>query len=308
MGEFLIKVDKTLRHHVRRAQRQLRAWQADRRPPRLHRPVFVVGCSRAGTTLVYKTFSQSEQLGSLNRETHEFWDGLHPVAERAWETHALGADDACDEDRIEASRFFYIGTGRTTVVDKNNQNGLCIPYLLELFPDARFVFVTRGAGDNIHSLIEGWKRPDEYAAWSDELPAEVRVDGGEFRRWCFFLAEGWRDYLNAPIEQVCAFQYRAMNEAILAARPQVPAGQWVELRYEDLLTDPVAGFRGAFEALGLEFSAALEAHCADVLNRPYNAFSEIKTDKWRSKSNHGRIEALLPSLTDLTRRLGYPDP
>lgn len=307
MGEFLIKVDKTLRYHAKRALQRVRTWRADRNPPRLSRPVFVVGCSRAGTTLVYKTFSQSEELGSLNRETHAFWDSLHPVDGRGWNTHALGAVDASEADRLEANRFFYIGTGRTTIVDKNNQNGLCIPYLLALYPDARFVFVKRAAGDNIHSLIEGWKRPAEYATWSDHLPEKVSIDGGTFQRWCFFLADGWRDYLNAPIEEVCAFQYRAMNEAILDAKALVPPGQWAELRYEDLLQDHVAGFRRAFLALGLGFSRNLEAHCADVLNRPYNAFSEIKLDKWRGKGNCDRIERILPSLADLNQRLGYTE-
>ncbi len=269
------------------------------------RPVFIVGCSRAGTTVVYKTFSASPELGSLDRETHDFWSDLHPLQERAYATHALGRSDASDRDRDIVSGYFFARTGRLRVVDKNNQNGLCVPYLHALFPDAQFVYVKRSPGDNIHSLIEGWGKADEFATWSTELPADVRVDRGRYTRWCFFLFEGWRNYLESPIEEVCAAQYQAMNRAILDARSAIPKAHWTEIVYEELLNDPVSGFRRAFESCGLEFGSGLEAHCRTVLQRPYNAFSEIKVDKWREQKNRERIERVLPSVRETAREMGY---
>ena len=47
------------------------------------------------------------------------------------------------------------------------------------------------------------------------------------------------EYLDARIEDVCAFQYNAMNQAILDARKAIPAAQWSEIFYEDLVRDPV---------------------------------------------------------------------
>lgn len=300
-----LKVDKTLRHHARAAVRAARGLWWDFARPAVDRPLIVVGCSRAGTTLVYKTLSESCELGTLQRETHDFWGGLHPLETRGWATHALGAGDASPHDRDVVARHFFSHTGRRRFVDKNNQNGLCVPYLQALFPDAHFVYVKRSPGDNLHSLIEGWGKPDAFATWSERLPAEVAVDGGRYRRWCFFLAEGWRDYVSAPIEAVCAFQYRAMNESILAARSAVPAGQWTEIGYEDLVRDPVAGFREVFARCGLAFTPALERHCASVLERPYNAFSAIRLDKWKDGRNRDRIERVLPGLVDLAHRMGY---
>ncbi len=305
MSDFWLKVRKTLDWHGRRALRSARGLWWDLRPRAAERPILVVGCSRAGTTLVYKTLSESTEIGTLQRETHDFWAGLHPPAAKGWATHALDEGDASTADRDRVSRYFYAWTGRHRWVDKNNQNGLCIPYLNALFPDAHFVFVKRSPGDNINSLIEGWKRPDEFATWSGDLPARVAIDGGRFSRWCFFLAEGWRDYLQAPIEAVCAFQYRTMNEAILAGREGITPERWHEVFYEDLVSDPVAGFRRVFTDCGLDFTPALEAHCAGVLNRPYNAFSEIRLDKWRGSPNRERIEAVLPEVVETARRLGY---
>src|SRR5205823_4469208 len=154
------------------------------------------------------------ELGTLQRETHDFWASLHPLADRDWRTHALTAKDALPRDRDIVSRYFFANTGRRRIVDKNNQNGLCVPYLFALFPDAHFVYVKRSHGDNIHSLNEGWGKAKEFATWSQDLPASVAIEDGRYRRWCFFLAEGWRDYTQASIEDVCAFQYRAINRAI----------------------------------------------------------------------------------------------
>jgi hypothetical protein len=305
VSEFLLKVEKTVGYHARRTRRALRGlrWHVAR--PAVERPVFVVGCSRAGTTLVFKTFSEASELGSLQRETHDFWSDLHPLPEKGWASHALGAADASTRDRDLVTRYFYAHTGARRFVDKNNQNGLCVPYLRALFPDAHFVYVKRSPGDNIHSLIEGWGRADEFATWSERLPAEVRIDGGRYRRWCFFLFDGWREYLDRPIEDVCAAQYASMNRAILDARRDVPSGQWTDIVYEDLVRDPVAGFRRAFASSGLEFGPRLEAHCGTVLDRPYNAFSAIELDKWRSQSNRARIERVLPRVADVARAMGY---
>ena len=305
MDDIWIKIAKTLRLHGHRAIAAARGARWDILPRALVAPIFVVGCSRAGTTLVYKTLSESRELGSLQRETHDFWAALHSLDKRAWRTHALGAPDATPSDRNAASRHFYVQTGKVRIVDKNNQNGLCIPYLHALFRDARFCFVKRSPGDNIHSLIEGWGRADEFATWSSDLPVRVAVENGRYRRWCFFLFDGWQEYVDASIEEVCAAQYLAMNRAIVDNSKAIPVSQWTEIQYEDLVRDPVEGFRRVFESFQLDFTPALKGHCASVLSKPYNAFSAIRLDKWRDQENRARIERVLPMVVPLANEMGY---
>ncbi len=306
MNDFLIKVEKTLRHKERQILNVLHGLWWDIARPATDRPVFVIGCSRAGTTVLYKTLSASATLGSLNRETHDFWVDLHPLKQKNWDTHALTAADASTSDRDTVNRYFYSMTGKRRWVDKNNQNGLCVPYLHALFPEAIFVYIKRSPGDNINSLIEGWGKEGKFSTWSDTLPEQVAVDDGRYTKWCFFLTEGWRKYLRAPVEQVAAFQYRAMNDAILAAKAEIPASQWVEVFYEDLVRDPVAGFRRVFQATHLPFDAEMEALCRNVLETPYDAFGEIRLDKWRDGKNCARVERVLPLVADTAHTMGYP--
>jgi len=305
MSEFWQKVDKTLRHHGRQTAITLREMRWDAHPVKASRPVFIVGCSRAGTTLVYKTLSESRELGTLQRETHDFWSELHPLQARNWKTHALAANDASKQDRDTVTRYFYTRTGNTRFVDKNNQNGLCVPYLHSLFPDACFIYVKRSPGDNLNSLIEGWGKPEEFATWSGDLPASVAIDGGRYRQWCFFLADGWQDFITASIEEVCAFQYNAINRAILDARDLLPKEQWAEVLYEDIVRDPVSSFEDTFHSCDLTFDAQLRRHTQDVLQTPYNAFSEIRLDKWKSGRNHEKIERILPVVKETAALMGY---
>src|SRR3569832_2469475 len=122
-------MDKTLRHYGRGLQQAARALRWQLVPVGVTRPVFVVGCSRAGTTLVYKTFSEAEDLGSLQREAHDFWAGLHPLADQQWRSHALRAKNTTPHDHTNNTHKNNLHTGRGRFVDKNNQNGLCVPYL-----------------------------------------------------------------------------------------------------------------------------------------------------------------------------------
>ena len=278
MSDFLEKVDKTLRHHGKQVIHALRGAWCSTFHPVAKQPVFVVGCSRAGTTLVYKTLSQSRELGSLQSETHDFWSSLHPLEEKSWHSHVISADEATDQHRDYVTCYFYSRTGNTRFVDKNNQNGLCVAYLHALFPDACFIYVKRNPGDNINSLIEGWGKPEEFASWSGGLPARVAIENAKYRKWCFFLPDGWQEYLNSSIEDVCAFQYNAINQAILNAKSTIPDRQWCEVSYEDLVRDPIGQFGAMFTSCGLTFDEKLSRHCKGVLDLPYNAFSEIRLD------------------------------
>ena len=110
---------------------------------------------------------------------------------------------------------------------------------------------------------------------------------------------------SASIEAVVAFQYEAINRAILDAREAIPPAQWVEVFYEDFLRDPVNTFRHVFEGCGLGFDSRLEQHCAQVLDIPYNAFSAIRLDKWKEGRNRERVERALPMVAAIVKRMGY---
>lgn len=89
------------------------------------------------------------------------------------------------------------------------------------------------------------------------------------------------------------------------ALAEVTPAQRTELAYEDILDDPVGRFRVVFQALGVAFDGHLEQHCATVLGRPYNAFSEVRKDKRRDSADAERIARVMPEVEPVARRMGY---
>ena len=49
-------------------------WELTR--PTVPDPIFVVGCSRSGTTVTYETIAASTALRSIGHEIPQFWNGL----------------------------------------------------------------------------------------------------------------------------------------------------------------------------------------------------------------------------------------
>jgi hypothetical protein len=305
-------LDPEIRAKNLRALRwQLRGLWWDLTRPAVPDPVFVVGCSRSGTTITYETLASAPQFLSLGWEIPQFWDGLVGPLNNGWDSEAAGAEQARPAHRRAALRYFYQRLGAGWVLDKTCINVMRIPYLHALFPQARFVFIHRDGRDNVSSMIDGWHhgRTDGRFELSYTLgpsPEPVAIEGGRFKEWAFFLPPGWRAYNRASLAEVCAFQWVSANRQALDAKAAIPAEQWVQLRYEDIFERPVEMFRKAFDRLGVPFSDELAARCAHL--QPTSVVKGApRQQKWR-EHNPEAIERVLPTLRPLMRELGYdPD-
>lgn len=290
---------------LRRGLRGLR-WDLTRPP--VPDPVFVVGCSRSGTTVTFETLAASPSLISFGWEIPQFWDSLVGPLNNGWHSEAAGTAEARPEHRNLALRYFYQRLGAGWVLDKTCINVMRIPYLHALFPQAKFVYVQRDGRDNISSMMDGWRigRTDgrfELSQFFGPFPEPVAINGGEFKEWAFFLAPGWRDYNSASLEEVCAFQWISANRMALEAKKAIPAQQWIQLRYEDVFERPVAMFREAFEGLGIPFTAELEARCANL--QPTSVVKgRPKQQKWKDH-NPEAVERILPLIRPLMLEMGY---
>ena len=276
--------------------------------PAVPDPVFVVGCSRSGTTITYETLATSPAFLSFGWEIPQFWNQLHGPLTNGWHSEAAGAEDARPEHRQAALRYFYQRLGAGWVLDKTCINVMRVPYLYRLFPKAKFVFIQRDGRDNISSMMDGWRtgRVDgrfELSQFFGPFPEPVAIEGGEFKEWAFFLAPGWQEFNHASLAEACAFQWVSANRLALEARKLIPPNQWIHLRYEDIFERPVAMFREAFEQLGVPFTAELEQRCAHL--QPTSVVKGTpQKQKWK-ENNPGSVEKILPMIAPMMRELGY---
>jgi hypothetical protein len=268
------------------------------------RPIFVLGCPRSGTSVLLQALLRSQELRSVQSEGHILWDEFHHPRDRGWSSDALGAEDVTEREREYVYRAISWWTRGRRFVDKTPENCLRVPYLDTLFPDATFVFLRRRASDNVNSLIEGWKARPRFVKYRLPEPLE-NLGSLSGDRWSFVLVPGWREFRDAPLEEICASQYLACNEAVLDARSQLDGSRWVDVAYEELVASPVAELRRVYGELGLAFTREAESNAAALADRrARTTLTAPRAEKWRDQ-NPDAVARILPQLADIEQRLGY---
>jgi hypothetical protein len=142
------------------------SFAAAKRLPQLRvvrQPVFILGTGRSGTTVLGMVLSMHREVGFLN-EAKAIWHAVHPGEDligsysKAEAQCRLDAEDATPQRIEHAHRLFgaYLAAvGAARVVDKYPELIYRIPFVKELFPDARFLFLVRNGWDTCRS-IENW--------------------------------------------------------------------------------------------------------------------------------------------------------
>lgn len=275
--------------------------------PDMPDPIFIVGCSRAGTTVTFETIRKSPSLLSFPYEIPQFWHSLFGPWDNQWLSEAALFNNSNPSHRDKAFKYFYARLGKGWVLDKSCINTLRIPYLNALFPDAIFIYIHRDGRDNVSSLMDGWRHNNHFGLSKllGEIPADIQINNGEFKDWCFFLPPDWRDYNNSSLEEVCAHQWLTANRLALEAKILIPEKKWIQLRYEDIFDSPIEMFQDVFDRLELPFTDEIKTHCANLNNRPTSIVKGLpKREKWKSQ-NPAAIERILPKIDSLMNELGY---
>jgi len=188
---------------------------------------------------------QEEEFAVAHSSGHSFYVGWYfPRAmERLFDKYALL--EGLSRDELAAWQRSYIHmlkvatrhAGGRRLVIKNPVNTCRIDALLELFPDAKFVHICR----------------DPYAVYMSTLHL--------FRSVLNLVSLQKID--DAEIERYVLKFYRQMTERYLKDRDRIPAGNLVEVRYEDLDANPVAETERIYAELSLPgWEEAREDVCA----------------------------------------------
>jgi hypothetical protein len=290
------------RRYLRGASRRgLQALAAVRKvdtPPR--RPVFVVGCPRSGTSLLWTILRRHEDLRSLPGEGHVLWSTYQHPRAKGWSSDRATVDDI----RPGEARFLYTAIERVTkgarFLDKTPKSVLRIPYLAHLFPDATFVFLKRDGRSTVNSLIEGWRVRHGI---SYRVPERLELDGYSGHMWSYILPEGWRRWTDTTVADIAAFQYSSSYDTALTDLAARPAHSVVEITYEDLVGRPVEVVSRLLEALDLPPSGSVMEVAGNLSAYPVVANSPPRPEKWRDRAEE--IGRIMPRIAPTMERLGY---
>ncbi len=277
-------------HLNRRVKRLAARLTTEQLAAALGDPVFIVSAPRSGSTLLFSSLGNSPDIWTIGGESHGLYGQFpHLAAENT--NFTSGALDArhADMKTINRLRLLYLATLKNATghdlydvvtagrprhgifLEKTPRNALNIPFLLEVFPTARFILLHRDPRPNIASIMEGWQTGAEtgqFVTYRD-LP-------GRPGPWCFLLPTGWQALNNASLAEIAAFQWREANETILR---DLPAGRHISLTYEVFIADPRTALRQLCEFCGVSMGPALEYLTGLPLSA--STISVPAPDKWR---------------------------
>lgn len=187
-------------------------------------------------------------------------------------------------------------------VEKTASNCFRLGFVNAVFPDAKIVYPIRDGRNNVNSLINGWLHPTRFFTY--DVPETLHIAHYPHGRWNFVLPPEWRQHVNLPLAEVCAFQWRACHEAMCAetAKPDYE-GRVLRVKLEELVADPERVLRQLADFIEVPYNDYFRSISSDlpVVNSPDNDTSQ---DKWRGP-HRAMIEGILPSIAPMMQQLGY---
>lgn len=248
--------------------------------------------SRVMRTLLPKKRPQDDVPVGFDRPQEEEFGLImlgegSPLNTMAWPRHGPVDSDYVDFEGVPNAKrkawfdhylWFYrrlmVKHGKTLVM-KSPANSGRVRYLRELFPDARWIYIARNPLDVFPSTIKLWRAL--YSTQGLHNPPYV---------------DGWLDDYVLDMMQRLTGRYEADHHLI-------PADQLAEIRYEDLVKDPIGLLRSTYERLGLgDFSVAEPRMQAYLDGRSEHRNSEYVLPA-------GLKARIIERMAPMMRRFGY---
>jgi len=277
----------------------------------LKEPIIIVSAPRSGSNLLFEQLAGIPGFWTIGGESHAIFRAFpHLRAENSrLDSGSLGESHADAETRqLLRSCFLYLlrdTDGRpwlnlpagerppsVCLLEKTPRNALNIPFLLKVFPDARFVYLHREPRPAVASLIEAWTLGLQSGRFRtfQQLPEWDRPG------WCFLLPPGWREMRGKSLAEIAAFQWSASNRIIIEELASLPVERRTTVTYEALVADPQTALTNICGFANIK-PGQLQVHSGELpLSR--TTITPPNASKW--KKHETEIEALMPSLAVTT--------
>jgi hypothetical protein len=280
--------------------------------------VFLVGCGRSGTTVLYNTFAAHQATAWFSRwtdatrrpelalgaelyrrwftradrrtrrflpypsEGYRLWDqavNLDPADTlRPLDNTDVTVGRARSIDDLVEAHLRY-GHGRC-FINKNTRNSRRVRFLASVYPDAAFIHVVRHPLDVVASLTEVAWWPD-LALWTRQgaSPRSLRAEGAEA---AVLAAELW------------AAETSMVRRDLERLRDSERAS---EIHYEDFVRSPEQELGALLTRLGLDLDADTARFCTLV--------SAASVGTWDRRLSGDQRKAATAIVADLAGQFGY---
>ncbi len=275
-----------------------------------HQPVFIVAAPRSGSTLLFETLSQSRSLWTVGGESHRQFETIAALrpSNCEFESNRLTAADATPDVVRQLLTNFALSLQNADGVslaqmdsppeslrflEKTPKNSLRIPFLKQVFPGARFIFLHRSPTANISSIISAWQ--------SGRFVTYRTLPNWQGLPWSLLLPTNWQQVNGATLAEIAAFQWKSTNQTILDELRQLPGDRWCAVSYESFLDTPSATIQQLCEFANIPFDLHLQSRTENPLPHSRFTLTAPASDKWKQHADE--LIPVLPGLQELAEEL-----
>lgn len=303
----------------------------------IDRPIFIIGCHRSGTTALYDLLAHhpdvayftnasallpkasilSHVLGQMMGlddivQERFFEDGVGYAYDspsegiRVWELYTADRATHClDETHGDEQMESYLKRmirkhlkfqGRTRFLNKNPDHSVRTRYLHNLFPDARFLHIVRDARAVVASLIRAKQRCIEFFG-----PDHPHSQHGT-------MVEDWSQIKHIWEQEDAVvgagMLWKAVVETVRRDAQVLPADQFLEIHYEDLVQAPQDYVARILDFCQLrqdeEVERALHADLDAMKGR-----GRKQSKDWKTRFSDSELERLMAVVGPTMRTFAY---
>lgn len=249
--------------------------------------VFVIGCARSGTSILGELMGSHHKVFYLGERMQATWN-------KGVETghHYMTKNDVTLE-REKDIKSCFVGHESGYVVEKCPPNILRISFIHAIFPEAKFIHIIRDGRDVACSLLPGLANS-----------------------WQHLKPPGWHKIerlYDDPLKRGAWLWQSALRLGLI----DIFAKDHLQIKYEDLVHDPLGTAVRVFSYLKMVIDPDVVAFCSKIQNRTIGSYQakgqshwfrnnhKVRVGRWIENIPENQIEEVESLCQPMLERLGY---
>ena len=282
-----------------------------------YQPVVIIGAPRSGTNMLRDVLCEFNGIGTWPcDEINYIW--------RHGNVKASTDEFSREMARTEVKRFIrkeFDALAKkenlNILVEKTCANSLRVPFVDEVVPEAKYIFIVRDGVDSVGSATIRWKakldisyilKKVRFVPTADLPYYAIRYFSSRIYR--VFSKEGrlsfWGPQFNGlhealkqhSLEEVCALQWQRCVDLSEDAFSEMPQDKVIRVSYEAFVAKPVDELTRILQSLGIEIDE-------ESVKKSVRNITDRNIGKGREALNNKQLEDIERLVANALKRYGY---
>ncbi|MDH3708437.1 MAG: sulfotransferase [Cyclobacteriaceae bacterium] len=230
--------------------------------------LIIIGAPRSGTNMLRDVICQIPGFGTWPCDEINYIWRHGNITEPTDEYDTALATAAVKDYVRDQFRRLASKQGLNIVVEKTCANSLRVPFVDQVIPNAKYVFIYRDGFDVVDSALNRWKANIDLA-YLMRKARYVPISDLPFYASRYFLNRIYRFFSreqrlafwgpqfhgmyqaldDLSLGEVCALQWQRCVELSSSALDALPKGRVASVRYEDFVNQPLESLNGILDDL-----------------------------------------------------------